>query len=30
MVYVTSLKRYKELKQKGISVKLVTKSEINK
>lgn len=30
MVYTTSLKHYKELKAKGISVELVTKAELNK
>ena len=29
MVYTTSLKHYKELKEKGVSVTLVTKSDIN-
>lgn len=29
MVYTTSLKHYKELKAKGVSVQLVTKAEIN-
>lgn len=30
MIKTTSLKHYKELKSKGISVQLVTKQEINK
>lgn len=28
MIYTTSLKHYKELKQKGVSVTLVTKQDI--
>jgi hypothetical protein len=30
MVQTTSLKHYKELKEKGILVKLVTKEDLNK
>ena len=30
MIKTTSLKRYKELKAKGISVKLVVKMDLNK
>ena len=30
MIKTTSLKHYKELKAKGVSVQLVTKNELNK
>jgi hypothetical protein len=30
MISTTSLKHYKELKAKGVSVQLVTKADINK